>query len=62
MKGKSRRVKVEELDIAFLKEGWTADTIEHGVVQSHVESDTPKSERVWIANQVSMMGFDFSTG
>lgn len=51
--GKSRRVKAAELDIPFLKEGWTPDTIEHGLIQSYVESDTPKSGTVWIANQVS---------
>ena len=52
--GKSRRIKVdsEELGEEFLKEGWTDDTIEHGVVQSYVESDTPKSGTTWIANQV----------
>lgn len=54
VKGKSRRVKANELDIPFLKEGWTADTFEHGLVQSYVESDTPKSGTVWIANQVSL--------
>jgi hypothetical protein len=35
-----------------LKQNWTADTIEHGVVQSYVESDTPQSSTTWIANQV----------
>jgi len=49
--GKSRRIKVEELEEDFLKKGWTPDTIEHGVVQSYVESDTPKSGTTWIANQ-----------
>jgi hypothetical protein len=49
--GKSRRVKAEELDIPFLKEGWTSDTFAHGLIQSYVESDTPKSGNVWIANQ-----------
>ena len=53
--GKSRRVKPEELDIAFLKEGWTADTLEHGLVQVYSESNTPKSGTTWTANQV---GFD----
>jgi hypothetical protein len=57
VKGKSRRIKVDELDLEFLKTGWTADTIEHGVVQSYVESDTPKSGTVWIGNQV-IIGFD----
>ncbi|KAF4623244.1 hypothetical protein D9613_002115 [Agrocybe pediades] len=49
--GKSRRVKAEELDIPFLKNDWTSDTLQHGVVQSYVESDTPKSGTTWIANQ-----------
>ncbi|KAF7310789.1 hypothetical protein HMN09_00621900 [Mycena chlorophos] len=49
--GKSRRVNVAELDEDFLKNNWTADTIEHGVIQSYVESDTPKSGTSWIANQ-----------
>ncbi|KAF9056516.1 LCCL domain-containing protein [Panaeolus papilionaceus] len=49
--GKSRRITVDKLDIPFLKEGWTADTVEHGVIQSYVESDTPKSGTTWIANQ-----------
>jgi len=52
--GKSRRVKASELDIPFLTQGWTEDTLEHGLVQSHVESDTPKSGTVWIANQVCL--------
>jgi hypothetical protein len=52
--GKSRRVPVDQLDVAFLKEGWTADTIEHGLVQSYVESDTAKSGTSWIADQVSL--------
>ncbi|KAF8203711.1 hypothetical protein BJ912DRAFT_870968 [Pholiota molesta] len=49
--GKSRRVRAEELDIPFLQEGWTQDTLDHGLVQSYVESNTPKSGTVWIANQ-----------
>ena len=57
--GKSRRVPVDQLDIAFLKEGWTADTIEHGLVQSYVESDTAKSGITWVANQVSMQDFPY---
>ncbi|KAF9475633.1 hypothetical protein BDN70DRAFT_883520 [Pholiota conissans] len=49
--GKSRRVKVDELDIPFLQENWTEDTRDAGVVQSYVESNTPKSGTTWIANQ-----------
>ncbi|KAJ6509394.1 hypothetical protein C8R47DRAFT_1098549 [Mycena vitilis] len=49
--GKSRRCQVSELDEEFLKKEWTADTIEHGVIQSYVVSDTPKSKTTWVANQ-----------
>jgi len=49
--GKSRRVSVDELEDEFLKKNWTTDTIEHRVVQSYVESDTPKSGTTWIAIQ-----------
>lgn len=45
---KARRVKPDELDISFLKEGWSDDTKEHGVVEIHVRSDTAKS---WTENQ-----------
>lgn len=51
--GKSRRLKLDELDDEFLKEGWTEDTAENGVIESHVTSDTPKSGKTWIATQVS---------
>lgn len=50
--GKTRRTKVDVFDEDFLKKGWTEDTLEHGVIQSYVESDTPKSGTTWIANQV----------
>jgi len=50
---KSRRVKADELDIPFLKEGWTADTLELGLIHSFTESNTPKSGTTWTANQVS---------
>jgi len=52
--GKSRRVRADELDVGWLKEGWTDDTYEHGLVQAWAESDTPKSGTTWIGNQVSM--------
>ncbi|KAG7099056.1 hypothetical protein E1B28_000931 [Marasmius oreades] len=54
--GKSRRVKdlslVEPADV-WLRNGWTADSLEYGLVESYVESDTPKSGRVWLAIQVN---------
>ncbi|KAK7059105.1 hypothetical protein VNI00_001730 [Paramarasmius palmivorus] len=51
--GKSRRLKdLGEIDDDFLKTGWTPDSLEHGLVQSYVESNTPKSGRTWIAVQL----------
>ncbi|KAE9408248.1 hypothetical protein BT96DRAFT_28209 [Gymnopus androsaceus JB14] len=50
--GQSKRLKVEEIDDDYLKNGWTADTIENGLIQSYVVSDTPKSGTSWIANQI----------
>lgn len=50
--GKSRRSKVEDIEEPFLKEGWLPDTIEHGVIESYVESDTPKSNTTWNVSQV----------
>jgi len=49
--GKSRRTKIDELEGDFLKKDWTSETLDHGVVQSYVVSDTAKSGRTWIANQ-----------
>lgn len=49
--GKSRRTTVDVLDEPFLQKNWTEDTLEHGVIQSYVESDTKKSGTTWIANQ-----------
>jgi hypothetical protein len=51
---KLRRVDVTQLEHDFLKRGWSEDTIEHGVLHSHVESDTLKSNTIWAADQVYM--------
>jgi len=48
----TRRIKVEEVEDDFLKRNWLPDTHEHGVVQSLVESDTPKSKLTWKAEQI----------
>lgn len=48
---KSRRTKVEDLENGWLKDGWTSDTIEHGVIESKGDSDTPKSGTTWTAHQ-----------
>lgn len=50
--GKSRRVKADDLDEEWLKEGWTDDTLGHGLVQAYAESNTPKSGMTWVGNQV----------
>jgi hypothetical protein len=50
--GRSRRTKADAIECDFLKTDWTADTLEHGLIQSYVESDTPKSNTTWIADQV----------
>jgi len=52
VKGKSRRAKIDVLDDSFLREGWTGETLEHGVIQSYSESDTSKSGKTWTDNQV----------
>jgi len=49
--GRSRRVQASELEEEFLKKDWTADTLEHGLIESYVYSDTPKSGTTWIADQ-----------
>ena len=50
--GRSRRLKVEDVEDEWLKKDWLPDTIEHGVINSVAESDTPKSGTTWIAEQV----------
>lgn len=53
---KSWRSKVEDLDIDFLKEGWSEDTLEDGLIAGIVKSDTAKSGRDWVINVVRSMG------
>ncbi|KAG0696021.1 hypothetical protein DFH29DRAFT_1004909 [Suillus ampliporus] len=45
--GKTRRVKVDELDTDFLKEDWTEDTLEDGGIYGIVKSDTEKTGKNW---------------
>ena len=37
--GRTLRLKVEDLTDDFLKEGWLPDTVEHGIIESFVESE-----------------------
>ena len=50
--GKSRRANVNEIEDGFLREGWLPDTVQDGVINSYVKSDTSKSNTSWIAEQV----------
>ncbi|KAI9513039.1 hypothetical protein F5148DRAFT_1145635 [Russula earlei] len=58
--GKSRRAKLDQVENEFLKNGWLPDTEEHGVINSYVKSDTPKSGTTWIAEQI--WGFEEING
>ena len=50
--GRSRRVRLDEIDDEFLRKGWLPDTVEHGAINAYAKSDTPKSNRTWFADQV----------
>jgi len=52
----------EVAENAFLREGWTADTIEgeKGVIYTRASSKTEVSNRVWTAEQV--WGFEMIDG
>jgi hypothetical protein len=49
---KSRRSMVENISVPFLRKGWLLDDIEHGLIESYAESDTPKSKMTWNVSQV----------
>ncbi|KDQ63415.1 hypothetical protein JAAARDRAFT_29446 [Jaapia argillacea MUCL 33604] len=51
--GKTKRAKVEEVedDSGFLKEGWTEDVIEKGLILVYGAGDTEKGAPAWIAEQ-----------
>ena len=53
--GKSRRLSAEEVEEDFLKTGWTEETLEHGLIESYVLSDTAKSGTSWIGQQVRVL-------
>jgi len=58
--GKSTRLRLEEIDNKYLREGWLPDTEEHGAINSYVKSDTPKSNTTWSVEQV--WGFEEISG
>lgn len=50
--GRSRRVGINDVGNEWQKEGWLADTLEHGGIESYTFSDTPKSGTTWVADQI----------
>jgi hypothetical protein len=50
--GKSRRVKLDEIENEYLKKGWLQDTEQHGAINAYAQSDTPKSGTSWTADQI----------
>ncbi|KAJ8594843.1 hypothetical protein M405DRAFT_442600 [Rhizopogon salebrosus TDB-379] len=58
--GKACRTKVDELDIDFLKEDWTEDTVEDGLIYVTVRSETEKTKRDWVIRLV--WGFTIKDG
>ncbi|KAI0697123.1 hypothetical protein BC835DRAFT_1339158 [Cytidiella melzeri] len=49
---KSRRAKASDLEPAYLKEDWSDHSLQNGVINTVGHSDTPKSGKTWIAEQV----------
>lgn len=50
---KFRRTTLDEITDPFLKEGWTEETQEHGILNGSARSNTEKSGISWFADQVS---------
>jgi len=50
--GKSRRVALDQVEDEWQKEGWLADTTEHGAIQAYAISNTAKSGTTWIADVI----------
>jgi ATP-dependent protease ClpP protease subunit len=49
---KTRRVKPEDLDNEWLKQGWLDAAKDHGLIQTVGRSDTAKSGKTWTAEVV----------
>lgn len=52
---KSRRIKVDDLSLSQMKEGWSIDTVEHGLIQAVARSKEDK----WVVEHVSTRPSDF---
>ncbi len=51
---KSRRAQAADLEHEFLKTDWTEHSLQHGVINTIGHSDTPKSGKTWVAEQVGI--------
>ncbi|KAI0029147.1 hypothetical protein K488DRAFT_89017 [Vararia minispora EC-137] len=60
VKGRSRRVNPEELEVPWLKDHFLPEISEHGTVHAFAESDTEKSGTTWTSNQT--WGFEDVNG
>jgi hypothetical protein len=52
---KSGRIKVNELGVDFLKEDWTDETLEDGLIYSIARSHTEKTNKDWVVHLVRWM-------
>ncbi|KAJ3714022.1 hypothetical protein DFJ43DRAFT_886560 [Lentinula guzmanii] len=53
---KSKRVSLDEVQEPFLKEGWSADTLEHGCILVHLANEGKngwKTEQTWGIGEVN---------
>ena len=50
---KTKRAKADELEHDFLRQGWSQDSLDNGVIYSSGHSNTPKSGKTWVADIVS---------
>lgn len=57
---KTKRIRVDELEDSYLKEGWLDETKEHGVILIVEQSDTTKGGLGWLCEQV--WGFETMNG
>ena len=51
--GKARRIDLDEVMEEYLRNGWTDDTEEHGVIDAYARSNTSKSGKTWTSEQVN---------
>jgi len=57
---RTRRIPLEQVEIDWLKNGWTDDTKEHDIVLTMAESEAEKNGTTWTAIQT--WGFEVING